>query len=75
MRVLEERDDIAYAKLFFKKSGFITREWYPYFLSARRSGFSFEDAYYGGTISNAAKRVYDAICSTASAASLTRRTS
>lgn len=28
MRVLEERDDIAYGKLFFKKGGFITREWY-----------------------------------------------
>jgi len=63
MRVLEERDDIAYAKLFFKKSGFITREWYPYFLSARRGGMSFEDAYYEGKISNTAKRVYDVICS------------
>lgn len=29
MRVLEERDDIAYAKVFFKTSGFITKEWYP----------------------------------------------
>ena len=27
MRVLEERRDIAYAKVFFKTSGFITREW------------------------------------------------
>ena len=62
MRVLEERNDIAYAKLFFKKSGFITREWYPYFLSTRRGGFCFEDAYCGGTVSNAAKRVYDVIC-------------
>ena len=62
MRVLEERDDVAYAKLFFKKSGFIAREWYPYFLSARRGGLCLEDAYYGGAVSNAAKRVYDAIC-------------
>lgn len=35
MRVLEEKEDIAYAKLFFKKSGYITKEWYPYFLSIR----------------------------------------
>ena len=60
MRVLEERDDIAYGKFFFKKSGFITREWYPYFLAARRSG-SFQDMYESGMISHDAKRVYDII--------------
>ena len=60
MRVLEERDDIAYSKLFFKKSGFITRDWYPYFLAARR-GHSFEEAYASGTISHDAKRIYDVI--------------
>ncbi len=36
MRVLEERDDIAYGKVFFGVSGYITREWYPYFLAVRR---------------------------------------
>ena len=36
MRVLYERDDIAYSKVFFRKAGYITREWYPYFLVARR---------------------------------------
>ena len=41
IRVLEERDDIAYGKIFFKKSGYITEEWYPYFLSARRKGMDF----------------------------------
>ena len=61
MRVLEERDDIAYAKLFFKKSGFITREWYPYFLAARRGNKSFCEAYAAGTISHAAKRIYDVV--------------
>lgn len=29
VRVLDERSDIAYAKCFFKKSGYITREFYP----------------------------------------------
>ena len=61
MRVLEERNDIAYAKVFFKKTGFITKEWYPYFLAARRGTVSFEEVYMDGKISHAAKRVYDVV--------------
>lgn len=58
MRVLDERGDIAYAKVFFNKSGFITERWYPYFLAARRRGKSFEEAYTDGEISHFAKRIY-----------------
>lgn len=61
MRVLDERDDIAYAKLFFKKSGYITKDWYPYFLKVRRDGMSFEEKYADGTTSNFAKRIYEVI--------------
>ncbi len=61
MRVLNERDDIAYAKLFFKKSGYITREWYPYFLAIRRGEKAFEDAYADGEMSHFAKRIYDVV--------------
>lgn len=66
MRVLDERDDIAYAKIFFRKSGFITKEWYPYFLTCRRfdghGGIkTFRDEYYNGTISHEAKRIYETI--------------
>ena len=61
IRVLDERNDIAYSKLFFKKSGYITKEWYPYFLAARRGGLNFEDAYADGTISHFAKRIYDVV--------------
>jgi hypothetical protein len=61
MRVLNERSDIAYGKLFFKKSGFITKEWYPYFLAVRRCGITFDEAYGGGKISNFAKRIYDVV--------------
>lgn len=61
MRVLAERDDIAYGKVFFRKGGFITREWYPYFLAARRGGDSFADAYEAGEYSYFAKRVYEAL--------------
>jgi len=61
IRVLNERDDIAYAKCFFKKSGYITREFYPFFLSLRRGGRDFEDEYADGLISFHAKRIYDAV--------------
>jgi hypothetical protein len=61
IRVLEERDDIAYAKMFFKKSGYITREWYPYFLAARRKGMDFDEEYARGTISNCAKQIYSVV--------------
>jgi len=61
MRVLDDRNDIAYAKLFSKKSGYITKQWYPYFLAVRRGGLSFAQAYESGTISHNAKRVYDIV--------------
>ena len=61
MRVLNERSDIAYAKFFFKKSGFITKEWYPYFLAVRRGNKSFEDEYLDGMAGSYEKRIYDAI--------------
>ncbi len=61
MRVLDERTDIAYGKVFFKKSGFITKEWAPYFLAARRGKADFDGAYIDGTLSHAAKRIYGAV--------------
>jgi hypothetical protein len=60
MRVLEERDDTAYSKIFFKKSGFITKEWYRYFLAVRRVS-TIDEAYSSGTIGHLEKRIYDAI--------------
>ncbi|MEG1775652.1 MAG: hypothetical protein RR367_04065 [Clostridia bacterium] len=61
MRVLEERTDIAYAKVFFRTSGYITSQWYPHFLAVRRKGETFEEAYRSGAISHIAKRIYDLI--------------
>lgn len=60
IRVLEEKEDIAYSKVFFKKSGFITKKWYPYFLSIRRP-CSFDESYRDGLITNDAKRIYDVV--------------
>jgi hypothetical protein len=61
IRVLTERNDIAYSKVFFRKAGYITKEWYPYFLAVRRGQQSFDDAYADGTISSAAKRLYEVL--------------
>jgi hypothetical protein len=61
IRVLDERNDIAYGKVFFKKSGYITKEWYPYFLAARRKGMDFEEQYARGVVSNYAKRIYSVV--------------
>jgi hypothetical protein len=59
MRVLEERSDIAYGKLFFRKSGYITEEWYPCFLAARRRGSDFDGAYRDGLMSGFSKRIFE----------------
>ncbi|MDR0839684.1 MAG: hypothetical protein LBN99_08625 [Oscillospiraceae bacterium] len=61
IRVLDECDDIAYAKMFFGKSGYITREWYPYFLAARRDWRNLADSYSDGRVSRDAKRIFEVI--------------
>ena len=61
IRVLEERDDIAYSKVFFRTSGYITKEWYPCLYAVRRKGITFEEAYESGTVSDAAKQIYNII--------------
>jgi len=61
IRLLTERDDVAYAKLFFGRAGYVTREWAPFFLSARRRGRDLGEAYEDGLVSRAAKLVYDEI--------------
>lgn len=55
IRVLNEGREIAYAKLFCKCSGYITKAWYPYFLAARRK----PGAYPG--LSEEADRIYSLI--------------
>lgn len=62
MRVLHEREDIAYGKFFFKKSGYITKEWYPYFYAVRRGKKELAEEYEEGNISRYAKRIYELLC-------------
>jgi hypothetical protein len=61
MRVLNECNDVAYAKMFFRKAGYITKEWYPYFLAARRGTNIFEEAYADGTMNQISKRIFEII--------------
>ena len=61
VRVLDERDDVAYSKVFYRKAGYITKDWYPYFLAARRDGRSFDEAYADGRLSSSAKRIYETL--------------
>ena len=61
MRVLDERNDVAYGKVFLKKSGYITRKWAPHFIAVRRGNMSFDEMYQEGTISNYAKRIYNTV--------------
>lgn len=61
MRVLEERNDIAYGKVFLGTSGYITKEWYPMFLAARRQGLIFDEWYDDGKASRLEKSIYEAI--------------
>lgn len=59
-RVSIERDHkAAYGKLFDKKPGFISLQWYPIFFAARRKGRNFEEIYSEGLISSYAKQIYD----------------
>lgn len=61
MRVLDENRGIAYGKFFFGKSGYITEEWFPYFLAARRGAQTLEEAYEMGEISRWEKLIYDIV--------------
>lgn len=61
MRVLEERDDIAYGKVFFGTSGYITKKWYPYFLAVRRQGLVFDEWYDEGMAGVLERNIYEAI--------------
>ena len=57
-RVVEEKQ-AAYAKIFGGMPSFVTREWYPLLLAARRGCGSFEEAWENGLVSAEAKRIYD----------------
>lgn len=61
IRGVTECDDLAYGKVFFNKGGWITKGWFPYFMSICRGNKSLIEMYNDGLISNTAKRIYDLV--------------
>ena len=61
IRSVNECDDIAYAKLFFRKSGWITRDLYPVLMAVRRRHRNFDEWYFDGLISDMEKKIYRAV--------------
>lgn len=53
--------EVAYAKLFEKKAGFISREWLPDFVNYRRDGCDFDLFYDEGRATAREKAIVDAL--------------
>lgn len=58
IRALEECGDLAYGKFFFRKGGWITREWFPRFLAVRRGSRTLQELYEDGCVSALERQVY-----------------
>lgn len=56
---LARRGVVAYGKLFAKKAGLVSREWYPDLANYRRNGYDFDARYEDGLASHQEKRVMD----------------
>ncbi len=52
---------VVYGKFFGKKAGFISKEWFPYFVSYRRDGYDFDTLYELGEASRKSKLLMDAL--------------
>ena len=58
---LARRGVVAYGKLFAKKAGLVSREWYPDLANYRRNGYDFSARYEDGLASHKEKRVMDVL--------------
>lgn len=61
IRGITESDDLLYGKVFFKKAGWITRDWLPDFVAVRRKGLTFDELYDDGLMTQMDKQVFDLI--------------
>ena len=60
-RILADSRDVGYAKLFFGKAGYVSREWAPRLMAVRRRGRTLDEAYADGLVTEPAKRIFDLI--------------
>ena len=56
---LARRHVVAYGKLFSKKAGLVSREWYPDLANYRRDGDDFDARYEEGLANHREKRIID----------------
>jgi len=57
--IIARRGKIAYGKFFDKKAGFISLEWLPYFVNARRGGYDFDARWEDGLAERREKLIMD----------------
>ena len=58
---LARRGVVAYGKLFSKKAGLVSRDWYPDLANYRRNGYDFDSRYEEGLASHREKRIMDVL--------------
>ncbi len=58
---LARRGVVSYGKIFSKKAGLVSREWYPDLANYRRDGYDFDARYEDGLASCREKRVMDVL--------------
>ena len=58
---IARRKKCVYGKLFNKKAGFVSREWYPDLANWRRDGYDFDALYDDGKAAHDDKLVYDLV--------------
>lgn len=56
---LSNFENITYGKFFNKKSGFISKKWFPYFVATRRDGYDFDSRYEDGLANHRQKKIFD----------------
>ncbi len=57
--IIAESREVAYGKLLGKKSGFISRAWFPTFANYRRAGYDFDSLYEDGKAHYRSKLIMD----------------
>ena len=57
--IIPATGEVAYGKFFNGKTGFISREWFPYFANARRDGYDFDAAWEDGLVQRRYKAIMD----------------
>ena len=57
--IIARSGEVAYGKFFDKKAGFISKEWFPYFVNYRRNGYDFDARWDDGLANIRHKKIMD----------------